>query len=127
LQKFQQRRGEFRQRFPLLSDVERYPTLKATRLPDLRTQLEGPKIVSASRAIAISNGAGLQRVVRQFPQNLTAMVFGYKEKPQFASKMRPESEGAYGGLRHEQEVSGAAPSACIPTRSRDCERKTGRM
>ena len=67
----------------LLVVTENYPTLKANQgFQDLRVQLEGTE-----NRIAVARNRYIQSVqqynvlTRSFPNNLTAMVFGYKVKP----------------------------------------------
>jgi LemA protein len=66
--------------------VEKYPELKSdANFRDLQAQLEGTEnriTVARNRYIRAVQQYNL--VVRQFPSNLTAMLFGFKEKPQFA-------------------------------------------
>jgi len=69
----------------LLVVAEQYPQLKATQqFSELAAQLEG-----AENRITVARGRYIKTVeaynvsVRQFPNNLTAMMFGYKEKPNF--------------------------------------------
>jgi len=86
LQKFQQAQGELSSALSrLLVTVEKYPDLKSNQgFQDLRTQLEGTENrITIARNRFIKATQDYNVFVRQFPQNLTAMVFGYKEKPQF--------------------------------------------
>ena len=69
----------------LLVITENYPQLKATQaFRDLSAQLEG-----AENRITVARGRYIKTVeaynvsVRSFPNNLTAMMFGYKPKPNF--------------------------------------------
>jgi LemA protein len=86
LQKFQQAQGELSSALSrLLVASENYPNLKSNQsFQDLRAQLEGTE-----NRIAIARNRYIKAVqdyntyIRQLPQNLTAMVMGYKEKPQF--------------------------------------------
>jgi LemA protein len=87
LQKFQQAQGELSSALSrLLVTVENYPNLKANQgFQDLRTQLEGTENrINIARNRFIKATQDYNVFVRQFPQNLTAMVFGYKQKAQFA-------------------------------------------
>jgi LemA protein len=87
LQKFQQAQGELSSALSrLLVVVENYPNLKANAgFQDLRTQLEGTENrITVARNRYIKSTQDYNVLVRQFPVNLTAMVFGYKEKAQFA-------------------------------------------
>jgi LemA protein len=87
LAKFNAAQGELTQALSrLLMVTENYPNLKANAgFQDLRTQLEGTENrIAIARKRYIDTVAGFNTLVRQFPVNLTAMVFGYKDKPQFA-------------------------------------------
>ena len=84
--KFQQAQGELSSALSrLLVTVEKYPDLKANQgFQDLRTQLEGTENrITVARNRFIKATQDYTVLVRQFPVNLTAMVFGYKEKAQF--------------------------------------------
>jgi len=69
----------------LLVVVERYPQLKSdANFRDLQAQLEGTENrITVARNRYIKAVQQYNVVVRQFPSNLTAMAFGYKQKPQF--------------------------------------------
>jgi LemA protein len=69
----------------LLVTVENYPNLKANAaFQDLRTQLEGTENrIGIARNRYIKSVEDYNSFIRQLPQNLTAMVFGYKQKAQF--------------------------------------------
>ena len=69
----------------LLVVAENYPQLRATQqFSELAAQLEG-----AENRITVARGRYIKTVeaynvaVRSFPNNLTAMMFGYKPKPNF--------------------------------------------
>jgi LemA protein len=97
LQKFQQAQGELSSALSrLLVTVENYPNLRANQgFQDLRTQLEGTENrINIARNRFIKATQDYNVFVRQFPQNLTAMVFGYKEKPQFAVENEAEIKNA---------------------------------
>jgi len=70
----------------LLVVAENYPQLKSdANFRDLQAQLEGTENrITVARKRYIDTIQNYNVMVRQFPVNLTAMVFGYKEKPQFA-------------------------------------------
>ncbi|MFA7665611.1 MAG: LemA family protein [Burkholderiaceae bacterium] len=70
----------------LLVVAENYPQLKSdANFRDLQAQLEGTENrISVARRRYIDAVEQYNVLVRQFPANLTAMVFGYKAKPQFA-------------------------------------------
>ncbi|MGH8622998.1 MAG: LemA family protein [Burkholderiales bacterium] len=84
--RFQQAQGELSSALSrLLVVVERYPELKSDQnFRDLQVQLEGTE-----NRIAVARNRYIQAVqeynviVRQFPTNLTAMLFSFREKPQF--------------------------------------------
>ncbi len=93
LQKFSQAQGELSSALSrLLVTVEKYPDLKANQgFQDLRTQLEGTENrIGIARNRYIKAVQDYNVFVRQFPQNLTAMVFSYKEKPQFTVENEAE-------------------------------------
>ena len=85
--KFQAAQGELSGALSRLIAVsENYPQLKADALfQDLMSQLEGTE-----NRITVARGRYVQAVqdynttVRQFPVNLTAMIFGMKTKPNFS-------------------------------------------
>jgi len=69
----------------LLVVVERYPDLKATQnFRDLQAQLEGTENrIAVARNRYIQDVQGYNVLVRKFPTNLTAKMFGYAPKPNF--------------------------------------------
>ena len=86
LRQFSQAQGELTGALSrLLVVVENYPQLKSDKnFLELQAQLEGTE-----NRITVARNRFIQAVqqynvtVRSFPTNLTAMVFGHKEKPQF--------------------------------------------
>ena len=70
----------------LLVVTENYPQLKSDQnFRELQAQLEGTENrIAVSRKRYIETVQRYNVMVRQFPVNLTAMAFGYGEKPQFA-------------------------------------------
>ncbi|HMK87643.1 MAG TPA: LemA family protein [Steroidobacteraceae bacterium] len=86
LAKFEAAQGELSGALSrLMVVVERYPELKSDQnFRDLQAQLEGTE-----NRIAVARNRYIQAVqnynttVRTFPDNLTAMMFGYKPKPNF--------------------------------------------
>ena len=66
--------------------VENYPQLKSdVNFRDLQAQLEGTENrIAVARQRYIKAVQDYNVVVRSFPSNLTAMVFGYDTRPQFA-------------------------------------------
>ena len=86
LQQFQAAQGELTNALSrLMVVVERYPELKSDQnFRDLQAQLEGTEnriTVARNRYIAAVQDFNV--TVRKFPVNLTAMIFGYKTKPNF--------------------------------------------
>ena len=87
LAQYQAAQGELSQALGrLLMVTENYPNLKAdASFLNLQTQLEGTE-----NRITVARGRYIQLVqdynsyIRQFPVNLTAMMFGHKQKPNFA-------------------------------------------
>lgn len=69
----------------LMAVSENYPNLKADQgFRDLQAQLEGTENrITVARNRYIETIKGYNVAVRSFPQNLTAMMFGYKTKPTF--------------------------------------------
>jgi LemA protein len=65
--------------------AENYPQLKSdANFRDLQAQLEGTENrITTARHRFIDSVQGYNILARQFPTNLTAMMFSYKEKPSF--------------------------------------------
>ena len=86
LQQFSQAQGELTSALSrLLVVVENYPQLKSDKnFQELQAQLEGTENrIAVARNRFIQATQQYNTTVRSFPTNLTAMVFGHKEKPQF--------------------------------------------
>jgi LemA protein len=84
--KFQQAQGELSSALSrLLVVTENYPQLKSDQnFRDLQAQLEGTENrITVARQRYIKSVQEYNTTLRQFPVNLTAMMFGYKEKPNF--------------------------------------------
>jgi len=93
LQKFQAAQGELGNALSRLLVVsERYPSLQANQgFRDLRVQLEGTENrITIARNRYIQTVQEYNVLARSFPGNLTAMVFGYQPKANFA----PANEAA---------------------------------
>ena len=115
LQKFQAAQGELSGPLSRLLVVsENYPTLRANQgFRDLQAQLEGTENrITVARNRYIQSVQAYNVTVRSFPTNLTAMIFSYKEKPNFS-------------VANEKEISVApkvdfnpapAPSAPAPAK-----------
>ena len=85
-QKFQQVQGELSGALSRLMVVsEKYPELKAdASFRDLASQLEGTENrITVARQRYIASVQDYNVSVRRFPNNLTAMMFGYEAKPSF--------------------------------------------
>ncbi|HWI38522.1 MAG TPA: LemA family protein [Burkholderiales bacterium] len=69
----------------LLVVAENYPQLKSDQnFRELQAQLEGTENrIAVARQRFIKSTQEFNTRVRQFPTNLTAMMFGFKPKPQF--------------------------------------------
>jgi len=91
--RFQAAQGELTSALSrLLVVAENYPQLKSdANFRDLQAQLEGTE-----NRIAVARNRYIQAVqdynvtVRSFPSNLTAMMFGFKEKAQFTVENEAE-------------------------------------
>jgi LemA protein len=87
LKKFEQAQQEVGSALSrLLVVAENYPQLKSdANFRDLQAQLEGTENrIAVARKRYIESVQSYNVLVRQFPVNLTAMVFGYDTKPQFS-------------------------------------------
>ncbi|HOX88862.1 MAG TPA: LemA family protein [Burkholderiaceae bacterium] len=85
--KFSEAQGELSSALSrLLVTVERYPDLKSNAgFQELRTQLEGTENrIGIARNRYIKTVQDFNGFIRQFPENITAMIFGYKPLAQFA-------------------------------------------
>ena len=91
--RFQQAQGELSSALSrLMVVVERYPQLKSDQnFRDLQAQLEGTENrIAVARNRYIKAVQEYNVVVRSFPSNLTAMLFSFKEKPQFTVENEKE-------------------------------------
>jgi LemA protein len=87
LKQFQSAQGDLSSALSrLMVVVEKYPELKSDQnFRDLQAQLEGTENrITVARNRYIQSVQDYNVTVRRFPTNLTAMVFGYKVKPNFA-------------------------------------------
>jgi LemA protein len=86
LKKYQAAQGDLSAALKsLLMVTENYPQLKSDQnFRDLQAQLEGTENrIAVARNRYIATVQAFNGTVRQFPSNLTAMVFGMKVKPNF--------------------------------------------
>ena len=76
----------------LLVTVENYPDLKSDQnFRELQAQLEGTENrITVARNRYIQAVQDFNVTVRQFPTNLTAMIFGYDVKPNFSVENEAE-------------------------------------
>ena len=110
LAQYQAAQGELSQALGrLLMVTEAYPNLKADQqFLALQTQLEGTE-----NRITVARGRYIQLVqdyntyIRKFPVNLTAMVFGYKPKPNFTVENEAQ-------IQQPPSVDFGAPAAPAP-------------
>jgi LemA protein len=95
----------------LLLVVENYPQLKAdAAFRDLQAQLEGTENrITVARNRYIKAVQEYNTTVRQFPSNLTAMMFGHKIKANFAV----ENEKAL-AAPPRVDFGGGAPASASP-------------
>ena len=93
LAQFQAAQGEVSSALSrLLVTVENYPELKSDQnFRDLQAQLEGTENrITVARNRYIQAVQDYNVTVRQFPTNLTAMMFGHKVKPNFTVENEAE-------------------------------------
>ena len=91
--KYQQAQGELSSALSrLLVVTENYPNLRANQaFRDLQSQLEGTENrITVARNRYIKAVQDYNVTVRAFPSNLTAMLFGYREKPTFTVENEKE-------------------------------------
>ncbi|MGH8163766.1 MAG: LemA family protein [Rhodanobacteraceae bacterium] len=87
LQQFQAAQGELSGALSRLMAVsENYPNLKADGLfQNLQAQLEGTENrITVARNRYVQSVQDYNSYIRQFPQNMTAKMFGYSVKPNFS-------------------------------------------
>ncbi len=97
LQQFQQAQGELSSALSrLLVVTENYPNLKSDQaFRDLQAQLEGTENrITVARGRFIETVQDYNGYIRSFPQNLVAMMFGYKPKPSFTVENEREIQEA---------------------------------
>jgi LemA protein len=111
LAQFQQAQGELSTALSRLMVVtENYPDLKSDQaFRDLQAQLEGTENrITVARNRYIESVAAYNTLIRSFPSNLTAMMFGYATKPNFSVTNEAAISTA------PQVDFGAPPSAPTP-------------
>ncbi len=87
LQQFQQAQGQLSGALSRLMVVsERYPDLKANGLfQNLQAQLEGTENrITVARNRYVQSVQQYNSMIRTFPNNMTAKMFGYQVKPNFS-------------------------------------------
>ncbi|HEY9379618.1 MAG TPA: LemA family protein [Burkholderiales bacterium] len=99
----------------LLVVAENYPQLKADQnFRDLQAQLEGTENrIAVARNRYIKTVQEYNGLTRSFPTNLTAMLFGYKVKPNFTVENEAEIAKPptvdFGASRSAESAPGPAP------------------
>lgn len=109
--RFQAAQGEMTSALSrLLAVAENYPQLKADALfRDLTAQLEGTENrIAVARGRYVKAVQEYNLVVRRFPSNLTALLFGFKTRSNFSV----ENER---GISTAPRVDFGAPAAPAPT------------
>ena len=94
LQEFQAAQGELNSALGrLLMITENYPDLKANQnFRDLQVQLEGTENRIANERTQFNNLAnGFNAVIRKFPANILAGLFGFEKKAYFEAEKGSES------------------------------------
>ncbi len=110
--KFQAAQGELTSALSRLLVVsENYPQLKSdANFRDLQAQLEGTENrITVARNRYIKAVQEYNIAVRSFPENLTAMLFGYKVKPSFTVENEKE-------ISRPPAVDFSAPKAAAPAK-----------
>jgi LemA protein len=97
----------------LLVVAENYPQLKSdANFRDLQAQLEGTENrIAVARNRYIKAVQDYNTVVVQFPANLTAMMFGFKEKAQFTVENEKEI-----ARPPKVDFGAPAPAPAVPAR-----------
>jgi LemA protein len=111
--RFSQAQGELSSALSrLLVVAENYPQLKSdANFRDLQAQLEGTENrIAVARKRYIDSVREYNIIVRSFPSNLTAMVFGMKEKAQFTVENEKEISKAP-KVEFNKPAAPAAPSS----------------
>ena len=95
----------------LLVVSENYPQLKSdANFRDLQAQLEGTENrITVARNRYIKTVQDYNVVVRSFPSNLTAMMFGFKVKPSFTVENEKE-------IARPPTVDFSAPNQLLPAK-----------
>jgi LemA protein len=120
--KFQQAQGELTSALSrLLAVSENYPQLKSdAAFMALITELEGTENrIAVERKRYIDAVQQYNVTIRQFPVNLTAMMFSYKEKPNFtveneAAIAKPPAVDFNKPAAGGSKAPGAAPAGSQP-------------
>lgn len=117
-QKFQQAQGQLTGALSRLMAVsDNYPNLRANReFRDLSAQWDGVENrINVARNRYIKSVQRYNVAVRPFPSNLTAVLFSYKEKPNFSVENETEIARPC-SVSFVNPVGGAAPAASGATR-----------
>lgn len=117
-QKFQAAQGQLTGALSRLMAVsENYPNLRANQgFRDLSAQLEGTENrITVARNRYIQSVQTYNVTVRSFPSNLTAMLFSYKEKPNFTVENEKEIAKPP-SVSFDKSMGGATPAGSGVTR-----------
>ena len=117
-QKFQAAQGQLTGALSRLMAVsENYPNLRANQgFRDLSAQLEGTENrITVARNRYIQSVQTYNVTVRSFPSNLTAMLFSYKEKPNFMVENEKEIAKPP-SVSFDKSMGGATPAGSGVTR-----------
>ncbi|MFZ1546476.1 MAG: LemA family protein [Candidatus Nitrotoga sp.] len=112
LAKFQAAQGELTSALSRLLVVsENYPQLKSdANFRDLQAQLEGTENrITVARNRYIKTVQDYNIIVRSFPSNLTAMIFGFKVRPTFTVENEKE-------ISKPPTVDFSAPGQLVPAK-----------
>jgi LemA protein len=119
MRNFQQAQGELSGALSrLLVVAENYPQLKSdANFRDLQAQLEGTENrITTARNRFIKSTQDYNVLSRQFPTNLTAMMFGYKPKESFTVENEKAISAPPKVDFAPKSAVPAAPSAPAPTK-----------
>jgi LemA protein len=127
LKQFQDAQGELGSALSRLMVVtENYPNLKSDQsFRDLQAQLEGTENrITVARNRYIQSVQAYNTFVRQFPQNFTASMYGYKVKPNF-TVANEAAIAAPPTVDFSQPAPAAAPAAQTPPAPQPASQSSG--
>ncbi len=127
LKQFQDAQGELGSALSrLLVVTENYPNLKSDQsFRDLQAQLEGTENrITVARNRYIQSVQAYNTLLRSFPQNMTAKIFGYKVKPNF-TVANEAAIAAPPTVDFSQPAPAAAPASAPPAPSQSAAKPNG--